>query len=148
MAMVTAQMSASLDGFFSGPSDVDVFVVTHAPGQPCRERAAPASRSSAGCPQRPAHILRPVHREQDSLEHSLILLTRLILPGGWVSSALPSGRAPFLEPCGQIQPIVEPPVLLRAADSGQELFQLTRQIQCVDGLVRLPFLHVTPLAQR
>jgi hypothetical protein len=102
----------------------------------------------AGRPQRSARIFRPVHREQDALEHSLILLTRLILPGGFVSSALPSGRAPFLEPYGQIQPIVKPPVFLGAADCGQELLQLTMQIQCVDGLERFPFLHVTPLTQR
>jgi hypothetical protein len=98
--------------------------------------------------QRPPRVLGPVHREQDSLEHLLALLGRLIPIEEPAAFALLSGRAPFLEPCGKVQPIVEPPVLLGAANRRQEIFQLTMQVHCVDGLVCLPFLHVTPLTQR
>jgi hypothetical protein len=66
--------------------------------------------------ERMPRVDSPVHREQDSLERSLLLISR---------RARPSGPAPLLQLGGKIQPVVEPPVLLRAADGRQELLHLT-----------------------
>jgi hypothetical protein len=52
-----------------------------------------------------------------------------------------------LEPDREVQAVVEPPVLLRAPHSGEEVLELTRQVDPVNCSTRVSFLHFIPLCQ-